>query len=193
MVEAHVTLEHHRRRRNSSCSCTQKSNPSKSRHGLKICIAPLTSSQKVAGSIPYIYELDERSSPPLKGNCHKLRMHLSKVVCGNMPGFLATFRSRNLLFYRSYLFRHQRPVICGRFCFASMPPWIKLEKFRLSFSSLNCSWQFPFKSDKLAKISELYRLYIFLKTLLNLISLGWIVECLIDQKKLQKVYHFLKF
>ena len=25
-------------------------------------------------------------------------MHLSKVVCGNMPGFLATFRSRNLLF-----------------------------------------------------------------------------------------------
>ena len=32
----------------------------------------------------------------LKGNCHELRMHLSKVVCGNMPGFLATFRSRNL-------------------------------------------------------------------------------------------------
>ena len=27
-----------------------------------------------------------------------LRMHLSKFVCGNMPGFLATFRSRNLLF-----------------------------------------------------------------------------------------------
>ena len=34
----------------------------------------------------------------LKGNCHELRMHLSEVVCGNMPGFLATFRSRNLLF-----------------------------------------------------------------------------------------------
>ena len=34
----------------------------------------------------------------LKGNCHELRMHLSKFVCGNMPGFLATFRSRNLLF-----------------------------------------------------------------------------------------------
>ena len=34
----------------------------------------------------------------LKGNCHELRMHLSKVVCGNMPGFMATFRSRNLLF-----------------------------------------------------------------------------------------------
>ena len=23
-------------------------------------------------------------------------MHLSKVVCGNMPGFLATFRSLNM-------------------------------------------------------------------------------------------------
>ena len=34
----------------------------------------------------------------LKGNCHELRMHLSKFVCGNKPGFLATFRSRNLLF-----------------------------------------------------------------------------------------------
>ena len=34
----------------------------------------------------------------LKGNCHELRMHLSKVVRGNMARFLATFRSRNLLF-----------------------------------------------------------------------------------------------
>ena len=34
----------------------------------------------------------------LKGNCHELRTHLNKVVCGNMPDFLATFRSRNLLF-----------------------------------------------------------------------------------------------
>ena len=34
----------------------------------------------------------------LKGNCHELRMHLSKFVCGNMPGFLPTFRSRNLLY-----------------------------------------------------------------------------------------------
>ena len=34
----------------------------------------------------------------LKGNCHELRMDLSKFVCGNMAGFLATFRSRNLLF-----------------------------------------------------------------------------------------------
>ena len=34
----------------------------------------------------------------LKGNCHELRMLLSKFVCGNMPRFLATFRSRNLLF-----------------------------------------------------------------------------------------------
>ena len=34
----------------------------------------------------------------LKRNCHELRMHLSKMVCGNMPGFLATFRSQNLFF-----------------------------------------------------------------------------------------------
>ena len=34
----------------------------------------------------------------LKGNCHELLMHLSEFVCGNMPGFLASFRSRNLLF-----------------------------------------------------------------------------------------------
>ena len=33
----------------------------------------------------------------LKGNCHELRMRLSKFVCGNMPGFLATFCSQNLL------------------------------------------------------------------------------------------------
>ena len=39
-----------------------------------------------------------RTAALLKGNCHERRMHLSKVVCGNMPGFLATFRSRNLLF-----------------------------------------------------------------------------------------------
>ena len=34
----------------------------------------------------------------LKGNCHELRMHLSKFVCGNIPGFLDTFLSWNLLF-----------------------------------------------------------------------------------------------
>ena len=34
----------------------------------------------------------------LKGNCHELRMHLSKFVCGNMPGFLSTFHSWNVLF-----------------------------------------------------------------------------------------------
>ena len=31
------------------------------------------------------------------GNCDELRMRLSKFVCVNMPGFLATFRSQNLL------------------------------------------------------------------------------------------------
>ena len=34
----------------------------------------------------------------LNGNCHELRMHLSKFVCGNFIGFLATFHSQNLLF-----------------------------------------------------------------------------------------------
>ena len=33
-----------------------------------------------------------------KGNCHELHKHFSKFVSGNMPGFLATFHSRNLLF-----------------------------------------------------------------------------------------------
>ena len=41
-----------------------------------------------------------------------LRMHLSKFVCGNMPGFLATFRSRNLLFCLSPpKARHMRAVL----------------------------------------------------------------------------------
>ena len=48
-------------------------------------------------------------------------MHLSELVCGKMPGFLATFRSWNLLFWLElYLFRRLRPVICGRFCLALM-------------------------------------------------------------------------
>ena len=34
----------------------------------------------------------------LKGNYHELRMHLSKFVCGIIPGFLATSCSRNLEF-----------------------------------------------------------------------------------------------
>ena len=39
------------------------------------------------------------ASPLLKGNSHELRMYLINFVCDNMPGFLATFRSRNLFFY----------------------------------------------------------------------------------------------
>ena len=51
----------------------------------------------------------------LDGNCHGLRMHLSKFVCGNMPGLLVTFRSRNLLFCLEFSFsppkaRHMRAV-----------------------------------------------------------------------------------
>ena len=36
-------------------------------------------------------KLNFRFIGTLKGNCHELRMHLSKFVCGNMPGFLAYF------------------------------------------------------------------------------------------------------
>ena len=35
---------------------------------------------------------------PQSHRSHELRMHLGKFVCSNMPGFLSTFRSRNLLF-----------------------------------------------------------------------------------------------
>ena len=33
-----------------------------------------------------------------KGNCHELRMHFIKFTFGNVPGFLAIFRLRNLPF-----------------------------------------------------------------------------------------------
>ena len=46
----------------------------------------------------FSYNIHRIHKDDLDGNCHELRMHLSKFVCGNMPGFLATFRSRNLLF-----------------------------------------------------------------------------------------------
>ena len=49
----------------------------------------------------------------LKGNCHELRMHLSKFVCGNMPGFLTT--ESTCSFVWSYLFRRQRPSYEGGF------------------------------------------------------------------------------
>ena len=41
-----------------------------------------------------------------------------------------SFKEDKLNFVRSYLIRRQRPVICRRFCLASMPPWIKLEKYK---------------------------------------------------------------
>ena len=51
----------------------------------------------------------------LKENCHELRMHLSKFVCDNMLGFLATFRSRNLFCLELSLSlpksRHMRAVL----------------------------------------------------------------------------------
>ena len=52
-------------------------------------------------TMPYDINIIERKiscSNQLKGNCHQLRILLSKFVCGNMPRFLAAFRSRNLLF-----------------------------------------------------------------------------------------------
>ena len=51
----------------------------------------------------------------LKANCHELCMHLSKFVCGNMPGFLATFCSRNVLFCLELSLSppNLRPVTCA--------------------------------------------------------------------------------
>ena len=61
-------------------------------------------------------KLNFRFIGTLKGNCHELRMHLSKFVCGNMPGFLATFRSRNLLFCPELLsFAAKGPSYAGGF------------------------------------------------------------------------------
>ena len=53
---------------------------------------------ELLGGTNLIKNSQDKEKPALKGNCHELRMHLSKFVCGNMPGFQATFRSRNLLF-----------------------------------------------------------------------------------------------
>ena len=57
------------------------------------------------GSTPTLYAL--------KGNCHELRMHLSKFVCANMPGFLVTFRSRNLLLSGVISFAAKGPSYAG--------------------------------------------------------------------------------
>ena len=51
----------------------------------------------------------------LKGNYHELRMHLSEVVSGNMPGFMATFRSRNLLFCQVISFAAKDPSYASGF------------------------------------------------------------------------------
>ena len=88
----------------------------------------------------------------VKGNCHELRMHLSKFICGNMAGFLSTFRSRNLLCCLELFLSPPKARHMWRFCLASMQPWIKLEKFSFVFFKLNCSWQFPFKCRKLSTI-----------------------------------------
>ena len=86
---------------------------------------------------------------PSLTNCHELRMHLSKFVCGDMPGLLATFRSRNLLFCLELSLsppkaRHIRAILP---CIdaALNHTW----KVQAPFFKLNCSWQFPFKEQSL--------------------------------------------
>ena len=62
----------------------------------------------------------------LKGNCHAWAAHAIKwsLFCQVLwPLFVHGICS----FFCSDLFRRQRPVICGRFRLASMPPWIKHE------------------------------------------------------------------
>ena len=65
----------------------------------------------------------------LKRNCHELCMHESKFVCGYMPGFLATFRSQNLLFCLEW---------------SLVAAFNQTWKVQAVFFKLNCSWQFPF-------------------------------------------------
>ena len=74
-------------------------------------------------------------------------MHLNKFVCGNMPGHLATFHSRNLLFCLELSLtppkaRHMRAVLP---CIdaALNQTW----KVQAVFFKLNCSWQFAFNVE----------------------------------------------
>ena len=87
----------------------------------KKCVLPLVHLVEQHISMLHVSarRCDKKSLLLLKGNRHELRMHFSKVVCGNMPGFLATFRSRNLLFclYIVISFAAKDPSYAG-----SMPP-----------------------------------------------------------------------
>ena len=78
----------------------------------------------------------------LKGNCHELRMHLRRFVCDNMPGFLATFRSRNLLFC---LELSLSPSYTGGFSLHRCRRESNLKSSGCLFQ-VNCSWQFPFNT-----------------------------------------------
>ena len=96
---------------------------------------------------PYFgeYRLHRKNYIIIKGNCHEMRMHLSKFVCGNMPGFLVTFRSRNLLFCLEWSLsppkaRHMRVVFALHRCHLES----NLKSSGCLFQ-VNCSWQLPFK------------------------------------------------
>ena len=83
----------------------------------------------------------------LKGNCHELRMHLSKFVCDNMPGFLAAFRSRRLLFCLELSLSLPKPrhmAMAGGFALHRCRRESNLKSSDCLFQ-VNCSWQSPFK------------------------------------------------
>ena len=87
----------------------------------------------------------------LKGNCHELRMHLSKFVCGNILGLLATFRPWNLLFCLELSLsplkaRHMRAVLPCIDAAESNTVESNLKSSGCLFQ-VNCSWQFPFKTS----------------------------------------------
>ena len=87
--------------------------------------------------------------PHIPGNCHELRMRLSEVVCGNMPGFIRPFFVHGICSFvcSDRLFRRQRPVKCGGAVLPSLHRCRLESNLKSSgfFCKLNCSWQFPLK------------------------------------------------
>ena len=90
----------------------------------------------------------------LKGNRHELRMHLRRVVCDNMPGFLATFRLRNLLFC---LELSLSPSYAGGFALHRCRRESNL-KSSGSLFQINFSWQFPINTCGYLHETKLYQL-----------------------------------
>ena len=113
--------------------------------------------------------------PTLAGNCHELHMHLSKFFCGNMPGFLATFRSRNLLFC---LELSLSPSYTGGFSLHRCRRESNLKSSGCLFQ-VNCSWQFPFKKTCMRHFLKLRHNYTYTCSCrLPNNKLLWMIACI---------------